>query len=41
MIFAVKVKEVEEEDKDIEILNKYLMLREYKDVFPKELPNLL
>jgi len=37
MIFAVKVKEVEDEDREIEMLNKYPVLRKYKDVFPKEL----
>ena len=40
MIFAVKVKEVEDEDGEVEMLNKYPMLRMYKDVFTKELPGL-
>jgi len=39
MIFAVKVK-VEEEDKEVEMLNKYHMLRNYKDLFSKELPGI-
>ena len=38
MIYAVKVKEVEQEDKEVYLLNKYQMLREYKDVFSKDLP---
>ena len=40
MIFVVKVKEVEEEHKEVEMLNKYPMLRKYKGLFPKELPGL-
>jgi len=40
MIFVVKVKEVEEEAKDVEMFNKYPVLREYKDVFSKELLSL-
>lgn len=33
MIYALKVKEVEQSENDIELLNKYPLLQEYKDVF--------
>lgn len=38
MIYAIKVKEVEQKEKDVELLNKYPLLREYKDAFLDDLP---
>jgi len=40
MIYTIKVKEVEQEDKEVDLLNKHPMLREYKYVFHEDLPRL-
>jgi len=40
IIYAVKGKEVEQEDKEVDFLNKYPMSKEYKYVLPKDLPGL-
>ena len=37
MIFAVKIKDLEEDSREEEILRKHPILREYKDILPKEL----
>ena len=37
MVYVVKVKEVEHNGKNIEVLNKYLLLQEYQDVFDDDL----
>jgi len=37
MIYAIKVKEVEQNEKNVELLNEYPLLWEYKDVFPNDL----
>lgn len=37
MVYAVKVKQVKQNNKDVEMLNKYPLLQEYKDVFLDDL----